>query len=260
MQEIRDIDKLDIPVEEKYYRIVDILPDLRDHFWFKDTYISSKSLDYAICYTIYAKEYLSIYDLEYLLDLTELYVTPSICEAIYQKSEDKIATYNLLNSKLYDHEFLYYGFIRSAIRENNKPVYSEIITKGNTDFIDEEDELHPNLLFDMLRRVTRTAYESNNKEFIRWFIEYTGYEASKILLSCVMCDVEADAFLIKVLSEGINIDELVKCKLTPYSEVFQSFMLAGASREILTSVYGDSKSGLKQKIYNYGTIVIINVR
>lgn len=246
MQAIRDIHQLDIRVEEKYDKIICILPELEDNYWFGNEYINRNSLDIAICCTIYAKEYLSEYDLEYLLEFVVLYNNIIIYEVIYQKSEDKIATYNLLISKIYDRQFLHYEFISCAICENNKQVYTEIITNSNGMihkilYVGEgETRSAPISHIDTLKHVISTAYQSNNKEFVRWFLEYTGYEAGEVLKGFKIQNVKINVFLIRILAESNNIDDLVKYKLTPRSHVFQSFMIAGASREVLYEVYGDS--------------------
>lgn len=244
MQEIRDINELDLPVEEKYDRIISILPELRDNYRFKYEYTNSDSLDLAICYTNFAEEYLTIYDLEYLIELAVLHNCYVTYEVIYRKSEDKIATYNLLNDKLYDRAFLYYGFIHEAIRENNREVYTEIITRGNVGspafpMVDDEDDLEPIYNDDVLSDVIYTACESNNKEFVRWFIEYTGYGVNKVLFNCISNDIETNVFIIKILAEDSSVDEIVEYRPRPSASVFKSFMLAGASREVLYEVYGD---------------------
>lgn len=87
----------------------------------------------------------------------------------------------------------------------------------------------------MLRFVLPTIRECNNKEFICGFV--VKYSVEQILRTCINFNVEANVFLIKTLAEHNNINDLVRCKLTPSIPVFQSFEQAGATKEILNSVY-----------------------
>lgn len=248
MQAIRDIHELNISIWEKYDKIVNILPQLLDNDLFRSEYIRRKSLDKAICFTGFAKEYFSGYDLEHLIEIATIYNEEVIYEVIYQKSTDKMSIYGLLKSKICNipvcrvnistryarFEDLYCEFIRCAIRENNKAIYTEIIIMESIGYILSKQ-------LRMLRFVIHMSYESNNKEFIRWFLEYTKCKTEEVLKSCITHHLEANVFLIRILTENSSVDDLVKYKLSPLSYIFQSFMLAGASIETLTGVYGNSQ-------------------
>lgn len=138
MQAIRDIHLLDLPVEEKYERIIHVLPDLKDDTFFESVYISTNSLDEAICETKYINEYFSLFTVEYLCDLAVQHNYWFIYEIIYRKSNNIIMTYNMLNSKLEDRKFLYYGFIKGTIRENNKEFTLRLLDRETPSYHTEE--------------------------------------------------------------------------------------------------------------------------
>lgn len=232
MERLIEIDSLNISRDAKRDIILEEYPELKKSFDFRLEYYNERPLWICLLSTSYGKEICSDLSLETMIVIAIRENSIGIFTLIYEKSENKMDTFQYLSGKLCHVIHLHREFLLESIKEDNSDIYKSII-KLDTDDI----AFHISSVMD-------DAFRYKNENIIRWILSSSKdmkNDFNSVIFSCIREDINRNLFLLRIILPltGFTIVDVINHLNYASIQKIQTMYLAGATFEQLKKVRYD---------------------